>query len=148
MSHVRVLVVDDYDLWREFSVSTLEGQPEFQVIGEAADGLEAVQKAEELKPDLILLDIGLPKLNGIEAENWLCQVAPGTKLLLLTQHSDAEIVKAALRNGAQAYVLKSDAGRELLPAIKAILRGEKFVSSGIRWADSKTQSRDSTRLSL
>ena len=136
VSHVRVLVVDDCDLWREFSVSTLEGQPEFQVIGEAADGLEAVQKAEELKPDLILLDIGLPKLNGIEAENWLCQAAPGTKLLLLTQHSDAEIVKAALSNGAQGYVLKTDAESELLPAIKAILRGEEFVSSGLKWDNS------------
>ena len=83
MSQVRILVVDDCDPWRDFSVSTLEAQPEFQVIGEAADGLEAVHRAEELKPDLILLDIGLPKLNGIEAENWLCQVAPSTKLLFL-----------------------------------------------------------------
>ena len=119
MSQVRILVVDDCDLWRDFSVSTLEAQPEFQVIGEAADGLEAVHRAEELKPDLILLDIGLPKLNGIEAENWLCQVAPNTKLLFLTQHSDTEIVRAALSNGAQGYLLKTDAGSELLPAIKA-----------------------------
>ena len=100
-------------------MSTLEAQPEFQVIGEAADGLEAVHRAEELKPDLILLDIGLPKLNGIEAENWLCQVAPSTKLLFLTQHSDTEIVRAALSNRAQGYLLKTDAGSELLPAIKA-----------------------------
>jgi len=136
VSQVRILVVDDCDLWRDFSVSTLEAQPEFQVIGEAADGLEAVHRAEELKPDLILLDIGLPKLNGIEAENWLCQVAPSTKLLFLTQHSDTEIVRAALSNGAQGYLLKTDAGRELFPALKAILRGERFVSSGLKWHDS------------
>jgi DNA-binding NarL/FixJ family response regulator len=103
VSQVRILVVDDSDLWRDFSVSTLEAQPEFTVIGEAANGFEAVPKAEELKPDLILLDIGLPKLNGIEAENWLCQVAPSTKLLFLTQHSDTVIVRAALSNGAQGY---------------------------------------------
>ena len=136
MSQIRILVVDDHEAWREFICSVLESWPEFQVVGEASDGLEAVCKAQELKPDLILLDIGLPKLNGIEAENWLCQVAPGTELLLLTQHSDAGIVKAALSNGAQGYVLKTDAETELLPAIKAILRGEKFVSSGLKWDNS------------
>jgi DNA-binding NarL/FixJ family response regulator len=105
------------------------------VIGEASDGLEAVQKAETLKPDLILLDIGLPYLNGIETENRLCRLVPSAKVLFLTQNNDADIVWAALSNGALGYVLKTDAGSELLPAIKAILRGEKFVSSGVRSND-------------
>ena len=148
MSQIRILVVDDSEGWREFICSVLKCWPEFQVVGEAADGLEAVQRAEELEPDSIVLDIGLPKLNGIEAENQLCELVPSAKVLFLSQNRDADVVRAALSNGAQGYVLKSNTGSELLPAIKAILRGEKFVSSGIRRADSKTQSRDSTRLSL
>ena len=145
---IRILVVDDHEAWREFICSVLESWPEFQVVGEASDGFEAVCKAQELKPDLIVLDIGLPKLNGIEAEHQLCELVPSAKVLFLTQLTNSDIVRAALSNGAQGYVLKSDTGRELLPAIKAILRGEKFVSSGIKWADSKAQSEDSTRLSL
>ena len=148
MSQIRVLVVDDLQPWRQRISSMLEAWQEFQVVGEAADGLEAVQRAEELEPDLIVLDIGLPKLNGIEAEHQLCELVPSAKVLFLTQLTNSDIVRAALSNGAQGYVLKSDTGRELLPAIKAILRGEKFVSSGIKWADSKAQSEDSTRLSL
>jgi DNA-binding NarL/FixJ family response regulator len=148
VSQIRILVVDDHEAWREFICSVLESWSEFQVVGEASDGLEAVCKAQELKPDLIVLDIGLPKLNGIEAEHQLCELVPSAKVLFLTQLTNSDIVRAALSNGAQGYVLKSDTGRELLPAIKAILRGEKFVSSGIKWADSKAQSEDSTRLSL
>ena len=148
MSQIRILVVDDHEAWREFICSVLESWPEFQVVGEASDGLEAVCKAQELKPDLIVLDIGLPKMNGIEAEHQLCELVPSAKVLFLTQLTNTDIVRAVLSNGAQGYVLKFDAGRELLPGIKAILRGEKFVSSGMRRADSKTQSRDSTRLSL
>jgi DNA-binding NarL/FixJ family response regulator len=105
---------------------------ELHVVGEASDGLEAVQKAQELNPDLILLDIGLPNLNGIEAQSRLCRLVPGAKVLFLSQNNDAELVRAALSNGARGYVLKVDAGRELLNAIKAILRGERFVSSGIK----------------
>ena len=145
---IRTLVVDDYEPFRRLVCSMLGRMPELQLVGEASDGLEAVCKAQELKPDLILLDIGLPKLNGIEAEHQLCELVPSAKVLFLTQLTNTDIVRAALSNGAQGYVLKFDAARELLPAIKAILRGEKFVSSGIRRADSKTQSRDSTRLSL
>jgi DNA-binding NarL/FixJ family response regulator len=92
----------------------------------------AVQKAQELNPDLILLDIGLPNLNGIEAQSRLCRLVPGAKVLFLSQNNDAELLRAALSNGARGYVLKVDAGRELLNAIKATLRGERFVSSGIK----------------
>ena len=109
-----------------------------QVLGEASDGLEAVRKAEELNPDLILLDIGLPNLNGIEAQHRLRVRIPGAKVLFLTQDNDSDVVREALSNGAQGYVLKTDAGSELLPAIQAISRGEKFVSSGVNRHDRGT----------
>ena len=101
-----------------------------------ADGLEAVQKAQELKPDLILLDIGLPNLNGIEAANRIGQVAPGANIIFLTQSSDKDVVEAAQSTGARGYVLKTDAGSELLAAIAGVLDGDDFVSSGIKGHDS------------
>ena len=126
----------------------LEARPEFQIVGEASDGLEAVQRAQELKPDLILLDISLPNLNGIEAETRLSQLVPSARVLFLTQNKDAYLARAALSNGAQGYVLKTDAGRELFPAIKAVLRGGTFVSSGIKREGSKGHVGNSTQLSF
>jgi DNA-binding NarL/FixJ family response regulator len=132
----RVLVVDDFEAFRRVVASILQKQPGLQVICEVSDGLEAVQRAEKLQPDLILLDIGLPTLNGIEAASRIRQVAPSAKIVFLTQNSDKEIVAAALSTGAHGYVLKTDAGRELLTAVARILGGDDFVSSGIKWADS------------
>jgi CheY-like chemotaxis protein len=98
------------------------------VICVASDGLEAVQKAEELQPDLILLDIGLPSLNGIEVARQIRKLSPKSKILFLSQESSAEMVQGALGTGAQGYVVKSDAGSELLEGVNAVLRGERFVS--------------------
>lgn len=137
-SPARTLVVDDYDPWRRHICAELKARPELQVVGKASDGLEAVRMCEELKPDLILLDIGLSSLNGIEVGRRICQLTPSAKVLFLSQSNDAEVVQAALGNGAQGYVLKADAGSELLPGIKAILRGEKFVSSGTNTAAEST----------
>jgi CheY-like chemotaxis protein len=136
-STVRALVVDDHDSFRRFVRSTLGRRPGLQVIGEASDGLEAVQKAEELKPDLILLDVGLPTLNGIEACHRMSRVVPDSKILFLTQNNDADLARAALGNGARGYVLKVDAYRELLPAVEPVLRGEQFLSTGIKRHDGK-----------
>jgi DNA-binding NarL/FixJ family response regulator len=99
---------------------------------EASDGLEAVRIAPELSPDLVLLDLGLPSLNGIEVAHRLCKTVPDTKVLFVTQEEDADVVREALNNGAKGYVLKAEAGAELLPAIEAALRGEAFVSSRVR----------------
>lgn len=108
---IRVLVVDDNEPWRRKVCSILQKQPELRVVAEIADGLEAVQKAKELQPDLILLDIGLPNINGLEVASRIRQVASGAKILFLTNNMDKDIVRAALGTGAQGYVLKTDAGR-------------------------------------
>jgi DNA-binding NarL/FixJ family response regulator len=129
MSLIRILVVDDFKDWLCQVRLLLRTRPEWQVIAEASDGSEAVQKAEELKPDLILLDIGLPKLNGIEAAQQIRQCSPSSKIIFLSQNSDGDVVRAALGTGALGYVRKIYAGLELLPAVDAVLRGEQFSSS-------------------
>jgi DNA-binding NarL/FixJ family response regulator len=126
---VRVLVVDDYEPWLRFVRLTLQIHSELHIIGEASDGLEAVQKAEKLQPDLILLDIGLPKLNGIEAVKQIHEYAPRSKILFLSENRAPSIAAAALRTGAVGYVVKSDAANELLPAIEAVLQDRQFVSA-------------------
>ena len=139
---IRVLIVDDYEPWRRYYSAALQKQPELQVIGEVSDGLEAVQQAEELHPDLIVLDIGLPSLNGIEAARRIRKVSPESKILFLTQESSADVVQEALATGARGYVVKSDAGSEMLAAVDAVLRGEKFVSASLKSRDSNAPKDD------
>jgi DNA-binding NarL/FixJ family response regulator len=130
-SAIRVLVVDDYEPFRRFVCTTLEARPELQVVGEAADGFQAVQKAAELQPDLILLDVGMPTLNGIEAAHRILRLVPAAKILFLSQENDADVVAAAFSNGAKGYVRKQNANSELLSAIETLLRGNRFVSQGL-----------------
>ncbi|MGC2726708.1 MAG: response regulator transcription factor [Candidatus Acidiferrales bacterium] len=116
LSPLRILIVDDFAMWRRQLCEVLQSRPEWQVIAEASDGLEAVEKAEGLKPDLILLDIGLPKLNGIEAARRIQQLSPSSKIIFLSQNNSLDIVTAALSSGARGYVRKTDVKRELLHA--------------------------------
>jgi DNA-binding NarL/FixJ family response regulator len=125
---VRILLVDDFEPFRSFTASTLRNEPGFQIVGEALDGQEAVQKAQELKPDLIVLDIGLPKLNGIEAARQIRSVSLDSKILFLTGNDYPQIVREALDAGAHGYVVKRDASGELLGAVKAVLLGKQYVS--------------------
>jgi DNA-binding NarL/FixJ family response regulator len=129
----RVLVVEDSEPFRKIICSTLGKRPELQIVGEASDGLEAVQKAEELQPDLILLDIGLPTLNGIEVARRIRELSPQSRILFVTQDSSVHVVQAALAEGAKGYVVKMDSRRELLTGVDAVLRGEQFV--GRRFSD-------------
>jgi DNA-binding NarL/FixJ family response regulator len=120
MATVRVLLVDDYEPWRQFVCSVLQKRPELEIVGEVADGLEAVQQAGELHPDVILLDIGLPTLNGIEAARRLRRISPGSKILFVSQESSADVVQEALSTGARGYVVKTNAS-DLLSAMNAVL---------------------------
>jgi DNA-binding NarL/FixJ family response regulator len=125
---VSVLVVDDFAAWRRCVIEKFQENRSLQVIGVAADGLEAVLKAEELQPDLILLDIGLPKLDGIQAARQIRKVAPESKILFLTQELDPDVARAALSVGGHGYLIKSDAHSELFAAVEAVMLGKRFVS--------------------
>jgi DNA-binding NarL/FixJ family response regulator len=132
-SSFRILVADNFEPWRRYASSTLEKDQSLEIVGMASNGLEAVQKAIELKPDLVLLSVGLsPQLNGIEAAKRIIKAVPGVKLLFATQIIDPDVMREALSNGAHGYIWKMDAQRELLPAIRAIRRGEKFIGSGMK----------------
>jgi DNA-binding NarL/FixJ family response regulator len=124
------LIVDDSPGWRRSVRSLLQKQLDLEIIGECSDGLEAVQKSEELQPDLVLLDIGLPNLNGVEAARQIRKIAPASRILFLTSYRWPEIVHAATSVGALGFVLKLNASRELLPAIRTVLRDQQFIGTG------------------
>ncbi len=128
---LQILVVEDFQPFSQFIFSTLRQKPQWRVICAVTDGLEAVQKAEELQPDLILLDIGLPQLNGIDAAKRIIQVAPRAKILFLTQESSRDVVEEALNLGARGYILKAQAEEDLLPGIQTILDGDCFLGRGL-----------------
>ena len=126
---VRVLVVEDFAAFRQFICLTLGNSPDFRVIGEASDGLEALRMAVELRPDLILLDIGLPSLNGIEVARQMRSLVPESRVIFLTIESSADMVQEALSVGARGYVVKTMAESELLTAMEAVLLGKSSILS-------------------
>lgn len=131
VASIRVLVVEDYKPWLRYISSELQKDSNLQVIGEVSDGLEAVQQSQELQPDLILLDIGLPTINGIEAARRIRQASPASRILFVSENRSPDIAEDALRTGAGGYVVKSDAASELLSAIKAVLEGKRFISASL-----------------
>jgi len=125
---LRILIVDDFEPWRRFVSSALQ-KVDSQILLEVSDGLEAVYKAEDLRPDLILLDIGLPTLNGIKAARRIRDLSPDSKILFLSEENSPEVAEAALEAGGVGYLVKSDAGRELLPAVKALSKGRRYLGA-------------------
>jgi CheY-like chemotaxis protein len=124
---VRILVADDFAPWRTLVRSLLEQDPTWKVIAEACDGVEAIEKASELQPDIVILDLGMPNLNGLEAAKIIGRKSPNSRTIFATQVGDTEVRNAAFRIGAVGYVLKTDALRELVPAVEGALRAEKQV---------------------
>jgi len=126
----RILVVEDFKPFRVLVSSLLREKRELYVVYEVSDGLEAVRRALDLNPDLILMDIGLPKLNGLEAARQIREIIPQSKIVFLTQETSAEVVEEARNLGASGYIHKSQAANELFPVVTAVLRGEQFESGG------------------
>jgi DNA-binding NarL/FixJ family response regulator len=122
--------VDDFLSWRRFVATMLQDHPVFRIVGEATDGLEAIHKSAELQPCVVLLDIGLPELNGIEVARQIYEISPNSKILFVSENRCPAVVREALRSSvcARGYVVKSDACSDLLPALEAATQDQHFVS--------------------
>jgi DNA-binding NarL/FixJ family response regulator len=128
MAVVRILVVDDHEIVRRRLSSLLQSRPEFYVVAEASDGFQAVEKSKDLQPDVVVLDISMPGMSGLEAAPRIRRVAPATEILFVSQHDTGSMVREALSTGARGYVLKSDAGTDLVNAVLAVSQQKEFLS--------------------
>jgi len=151
MDKIRVLIADDHSILREGIRSLLENESDMEVVGEAEDGHMAVSMACELEPDVILMDIVMPRLNGIEATRQIRKKLPNTQILVLSMHDNEEYIRQVLANGAMGYILKDAAYNELLSAIRSVYRGEAVLSPAItrlviedylRWGDLRPRNVD------
>ncbi|RPI51591.1 MAG: DNA-binding response regulator [Acidobacteria bacterium] len=130
MNAVRILIADDHEVVRQGVRAVLEGQPRWVVCGEASTGREAVAQALELRPDIVVLDISMPEMNGLEATRQIRRTMPA-KILILTVHESDQVVSEVLDAGAHGYVLKTDAGRTLVEAIRALLHHKEFLTKRV-----------------
>ena len=131
MNSVRILIADDHELFRRGLAAELTQVPGWVVAGEAANGRDAVELAATLKPDIVVLDLTMPELNGLEAARKIISVNPAARVLILTAHESEQLVREVLSAGAQGYVLKSDAGRILIAALQSLLDGRSFFTSNV-----------------
>jgi DNA-binding NarL/FixJ family response regulator len=131
VSKLHILIVDDHEVVRRGLRVLIEPHPEWEVCGEAMTGREAVEKAKKLKPDVVVMDIAMPELNGLEATRQILKAAPRTGVLILTMHESEQLVRDVLEAGAQGYVLKTAAGRDLVNAIEALSKHEAFFTSSV-----------------
>jgi len=131
MSKIRIVLADDHDVVRAGIRGVLERQKETEVVGEASDGREAVALARSLKPDIIVMDIAMPELNGLEATRQIVAADIGVKVLILSMHSSRQFVSEVLKAGAAGYLLKNGALREMAPAITAVTAGKVYLSPGV-----------------
>jgi len=128
---IRILVADDHEVVRQGLRGLLEAQSGWQVVGEAIDGREAVDKAKRLRPDIVVLDVSMPNLNGLEATRQIRKALPATEILILTMHDSEPLVREVLEAGARGYVLKSDAGRELMTALATVHEHRPYLTSRV-----------------
>jgi DNA-binding NarL/FixJ family response regulator len=128
---IKILVADDHALVRQGFKMILSAQPDMQIVGEAGNGREAVDLAEKLQPDLVIMDVTMPELNGIEATRRLATVAPRARVLALSMHKDSVYVREILRAGARGYLLKDSADADLIAAVRAIAKGEAYLSPAV-----------------
>jgi DNA-binding NarL/FixJ family response regulator len=128
---VRVLLADDHAVVREGLAALLGTQPDIEVVGAVGDGREAVRESRRLEPDVVVMDVTMPELNGIEAAGQIHDACPATSVVMLSMHSDVEHVYRALRAGARGYLLKSSAGSEVAEAVRAVISGRRYLSSKI-----------------
>jgi len=135
MGIIRVLVADDFELWRSYVVAALAKVPELRVVGTAEDGADAVRMAEELQPDLILIDVRLPILTGVEAAGEIRKRSPKVRIIFVSGETDPEVVRSAFRAGANGFICKSDAAEGLRAGITAVLLGRTFVSRSLTHPD-------------
>jgi DNA-binding NarL/FixJ family response regulator len=131
MSQVRILIADDHEIVRRGLRALLEAQPEWEVVAEAVTGRDALEKAKQTTPNIAIVDVGMPELNGLEATRQILKMLPQTEVLILTMHENEQIVREVLDAGARGYVLKSDAGRDLVTAVEALCQHRTFFSSKI-----------------
>ncbi len=131
MAIFRILVADDHEVVRKGLVSLLQQQADWQVCGEAGDGRDAVEKAQQLKPDVVILDIGMPSLNGLEATRQILKTNPNARVLILTLHDSDQVVRDVLNAGARGFLLKSDAARDLVAAVEALRRDKTYFTSKV-----------------
>ena len=131
MMQVRILVADDHEIVRRGLRALLENRADWSVVGEAVTGREAIEKAKELTPDVAIIDIGMPELNGLEATRQVLKLFPQIEVLILTMHESEQIVREVLAAGARGYVLKSDAGKDLVAAVDALCQHRTFFSSKV-----------------
>jgi DNA-binding NarL/FixJ family response regulator len=131
MTTLRILVADDHEIVRQGIRALLQAHPGWEVCAEASDGREAVDRAAEMKPDIAVVDIGMPNLNGLNATRQILQQNPQTKVLILTMHESEQVLREVLDVGARGYLLKSDAGRDLVIAIETLQHNKTFFSSQV-----------------
>ncbi len=131
MAAFRILVADDHEVVRKGLCALLQAQPDWEVCGEAADGREAVEKAQQLKPHVVILDIGMPVLNGLEATRQMLRANPQAKILILTLHDSDQVVRDVLQAGARGFLLKSDAARDLVAAVEALKQEKTYFTSKV-----------------
>lgn len=131
MAIFRILIADDHEVVRKGLIALLQGQTDWQVCGEAVDGRDAVDKAQQLRPDVIILDIGMPSLNGLEATRQILKNNPHARVLILTLHDSDQVVRDVLNAGARGFLLKSDAARDLVAAVEALRRDKTYFTSKV-----------------